>query len=271
VAASVPEVAQMRRFIIALAAAAASAAAGYQLVYKPWRRQWYASRDEAARPLPGDDLVPDADFNETMAITIDASPSTVWPWLLQVGYGRGGWYSYDVIDMRGHSAREIRPELQDLQVGQMVPFAPGMGFRVDVLEPERALVLYGDDSVSAQQAPATGEEGAGGPVEEQGAGLKMTGVLAQANMSAFAVSWAFVLEPLDGGRTRLLERFRTRTTPGPAASIVGPLIGHGHFLMTRKQMLGIKERAEMLAGTAGRDRAGGRSASAGERPQEVGR
>jgi len=238
----------MIKWIVGLTAGVViSAAAGYTLVLGPSRRRWSADPDESAMPLPGDDLVPLADFNETMAVTIDAPPSAVWPWLLQLGYGRGGWYSYDVIDMRGHSTREIQPELQDLRAGEMVPFAPGMGFRVDVLEPERALVLYGDDRVSAEAPDMDAGSRDGERTGETGVGLKMTGVLAQANMREFQVSWAFVLVPLDGGRTRLLERFRTRSTPGPAAAIVGPLIGIGHFLMTRKQMLGIKGRAEMPA------------------------
>ena len=241
----------MRRLILGITAGAAvSAVAGYQLAYKPWRRQWEASPEESERPFPGDDIVTDTDFVDTMAVTIDAPPSAVWPWLLQMGYGRGGWYSYDAIDMLGHSTREILPDLQDLRVGQFIPFAPKVGFRVDVLEPGRALVLYLDDELVKQQEQAARAAEAGGePVEAESAGLKVVGGLAGANMSSFRVSWAFVLEPLDGDRTRLLERFRTRSAPGPAAAITGPLIDHGHFLMTRKQLLGIKERVEMPAGT----------------------
>lgn len=239
----------MLRSIAGLTAGVAvSAVAGYQLAYKPWRRQWEAGREESVRTLPGDDLIPDADFIQTMAVTIDAPPSAVWPWLLQMGYGRGGWYSYDAIDMRDHSARVILPELQDLTVGRLVPFAPGMSFRVDGLEPERALVLYGDSALVEQQQRAAEKVRDGEPTEEEPPGLKMVGAISQANMSEFKVSWAFVLDPLDGGRTRLLERFHARSTPGPATAIVGPIVDHGHFLMTRKQMLGIKERAEMSAG-----------------------
>jgi hypothetical protein len=232
-----------------IAGVAVSAVAGYQLAYKPWRRQWEAGRDETARTLPGDELIPDADFTQTMAVTIDAPPSAVWPWLLQMGYGRGGWYSYDAIDMRDHSVREILPELQDLAVGRLIPFAPEMSFRVERLDPEHALVLYGDSKLVEQQQHAAEKAGDGERPEEEPPGLKVVGAISQANMSEFKVSWAFVLDPLDGGRTRLLERFHTRSTRGPATAIVGPLVDHGHFLMTRKQMLGIKERAEMTAGS----------------------
>jgi hypothetical protein len=219
-----------------------AAVVGYQLGFKPWQRRWQADADESGGRLPGDDLVPEPQFRQTMALTIDATPAQIWPWLLQMGYGRAGWYSYDAIDMLGNSSREVRPELQDLRVGQMVPFAPGgMAFRVEVVEPERALVLYGSSELIAEQQHAA--QGAAG-TEEEGVGLKAVGFLSDANMSAFKMSWAFLLEPLPDGRTRLLERFRTTTTPAPGQAIVAPLIDVGHFLMTRKQMLGIRERVE---------------------------
>ncbi len=233
------------------AGAAVTAVAAYQLAYKPWRRQWAASPEEAERMLPGDDLVPEASVVETTAVTIDAPPSAVWPWLLQMGYDRGGWYSYDAVDMKRSSAREILPELQELEVGQLVPVAPEMGFRVDVLEPERSLVLYNDSELVAEQSSAAAERLAEVTAEggELPPGLKMAGGLSQATMADFKASWAFVLEPLDGGQTRLLERLRVWTTPGPAAAITGPLMDFGIFLMTRKQMLGIKERVEMASGS----------------------
>jgi hypothetical protein len=234
---SAPEVQQMKRIVWLVFGAIVTAVAVYQLAFKPWQRQWQAGADESAGSLPGDDLVPNPQFHQTMALTVDATPAQIWPWLLQMGYGRAGWYSYDAIDMLGNSSREIRPDLQDLHVGQMVPFAPGgLAFRVEVVEPERALVLCGDSELIAQQQhPAA---------EEEGPGLKMVGLLSDANMSAFKMSWAFLLQPTGDGRTRLLERFRTTTTPGPGQMIVSPIIDVGHFLMTRKQMLGIKERAE---------------------------
>ena len=241
----------MLKWIIGVTAGAAvTAVAAYQLAYKPWRRQWEASPEEAERTLPGDDLVPDAGVVETTAVTIHAPPSAVWPWLVQMGFERGGWYSYDAVDMKGSSARELLPEFQDLEVGQLVPVAPEMGFRVDVLEPERSLVLYNDSELVAEQSRAAAERLAevtaegGAPPQ----GLKMAGGLSQATMADFKASWAFVLEPLDGGQTRLLERLRVWTTPGPAAAITGPLMDFGIFLMTRKQLLGIKQRVEMATG-----------------------
>jgi hypothetical protein len=238
----------MLRSTLTLATGAvALVAAGYGLGYRPWRRRWLASPDESARGLPGDALVPDADFNQTMAITINAPPSAVWPWLLQVGYGRAGWYSYDAIDMRGRSARAVRPDLQHLQVGETVPFAPGMGFRVEVLEPQHALVLYADSELSTASVTAS-EDADGRSAEAQHAGLRLAGLLADANASAFRMTWAFVLDPVGAGTTRLLERFRTRAAPGPLTAIARPIVDVGHFLMTRKHLLGIKERAEQVGG-----------------------
>jgi hypothetical protein len=238
----------LRRFVGFVIRLAVMTALFYRFVYKPWRARWQATPDEAARALAGDGLVPDAQFRQTMALTIAAPPSAVWPWLLQMGFGRAGWYSYDAIDMLGHSARAIQPELQDLRAGQLVPLAPNLDFRVDVLEPEHALVLYGDSQLAGRAKPT---QAVPGEKHEESSGLKMVGLLADANMSAFAVSWAFVLEPTEDGQTRLLERFRTTTTPGPAAAVVTPLIDVGHFLMTRKHMLGIKERAESKLGLTG--------------------
>jgi hypothetical protein len=237
------EVDMMFRRILSIAAwLVVLGVAGYQLGFKQWRERWQAKPDESVRDMPGDDLVPDAEFKQTMALTIDAPPKAVWPWLVQMGYGRGGWYSYDSIDMLGNSSRELRPELQELHVGQMLPVGPGIGFRVEVIEPDHALVLYGDQELFEHAQWDTG-----GAAEET-PGLKFVDVLSRANMSDFAVSWSFILEPIDGGRTRLLERFRARRTPGPAAAIVGPLIDVGHFLMTRRQMLGLRERVEEFDG-----------------------
>ena len=114
----------------------------YAFIVRPWQKNWGVDPAEAAKALPGDDLVPEAGAVETRGITIDATPAEVWPWLAQMGYGRGGWYSYDQLDMKGHSTMEILPEWQGLKVGDIVPTHPDGGFEVRLLEPERALALY---------------------------------------------------------------------------------------------------------------------------------
>lgn len=91
--------------------------------YRRWQQRWGATRDEVARPMPGDGLVPRPLFNATRAVTIDAPPELVWPWIAQMGgYTRAGWYSLDRLDNGGRrSADRIVPELQDLAVGDVMP------------------------------------------------------------------------------------------------------------------------------------------------------
>jgi hypothetical protein len=193
--------------------------------------------------LPGDDLVPDPTMSDTRGITIDAPPSAVWPWLLQLGFGRGGWYSYDAMDMKGRSADAILPEHQQLAVGDVVPTDPNGGFEVRVLEPEHAIVLYVDNEIVGRRTDRARLEVTSTP------GLAASGRYMQRSMPPeFSVSWAFVLEHLDGGRTRLIERVRLAygsSTRGTRA--LGPTLGFGVFLMTRRQMLGLAERATRYA------------------------
>jgi hypothetical protein len=135
-----------------------------------------------------------------------------------------------------------------------VPNSPDTAFVVRSLEPGRALVLYADEkTVEEQVAAARARKEAGEAVEETPANLKAAGKMMPA-MAGFAASWAFVLRPLDEGRrTRLAERFRVRmpAPEGPAAAVLGGAFGFGVFAMTRKQMLGIRDRAEAANIAAG--------------------
>jgi hypothetical protein len=203
-----------------------------------WRRTWGIDRVEAAKRLPGDDLVPTPTATETRGITIDAPPEAVWPWLVQMGYDRAGWYSYDQLDMRGKSVDTILPGLQGLKVGDVMPVSPEGGFAVKVVDPGRTLVLYTDTALVERQGLAAPN------TADVPAGLAASGVLLRQTPREFAASWAFSLEPLDGGRTRLIERFRVRFgSAGPAFRVVGPVLGFGVFVMMQRQMLGIRERA----------------------------
>jgi hypothetical protein len=229
--------------IVLGAAAIGGAVVAYREVVRPWWRSWGVDELDVGRALPGDDLVPDVSTADTRSIEIQAPPSAVWPWLVQMGYGRAGWYSYDQIDMAGASVRRIVPEWQNLSNGDVVPTHPGGGFEVRTLEPERALVLYSDSDLVMRQADAAAIANVG----RADANVQATGAfLGAAQPTNFAASWAFVLEPMSGGRTRLIERFRVRfgQSDKPWTAFTLPLIGFGVFLMTRKQMLGIKERAE---------------------------
>jgi hypothetical protein len=202
------------------------------------QRTWGIRPDDVMRPMPGDELVVPAPIVETRSIDIDAPPDAVWPWLVQMGYERAGWYSYDRMDMRGSSADRILPEHQSLAAGDIVPTHPGGGFRVEEVEPGRSLVLYLDTPLVMSQAAAQGDEATP-------AGLKAAGAMGEATMPEFRASWAFLLEPLSDHRTRLVERFRVWTpVPTPMQKLGLPLMGTGVFLMTRKHMLGLKERAE---------------------------
>jgi hypothetical protein len=136
----------------------------------------------------------------------------------------------------------------------MVPNSPDTAFEVKVVEPGRALVLYADEKlVEAQVAAARAKKEAGEEVEATPVNLQAAGKM-MPPMPGFAASWAFVLEPIDGGaRTRLLERFRVRmpAPEGPAAVVMGEAFGFGVFAMVRKQMLGIRDRAEAALIAAG--------------------
>ena len=187
-----------------------------------FRRLWrsvHATTDERARALPGDERIPQAIDTLTQGVTIRRAPRDVWPWLVQMGAGsRGGWYSYDWLDNgRQPSARRIVPALQHPAVGTIFPAMPGMteGFTLLAIEPERTLTL-------GWLAPD-------GPLE---------------------VTWTFVLDEIAPGVTRLLVRVRG----GPGYRFHGlPLlltrlvVRVVHFIMQRKQLLGIASRAERYA------------------------
>ncbi len=235
-----------RKLFVALAAVGSAAAwTGFVVARRLWRT-WGIVPADAARVLAGDGLVPDATGVDTRTIEIDAPPARVWPWLVQMGYGRGGWYSYDQLDMNHPSLDHVVPELQALAVGDVVPSHPTGGFEVKVLEPEQALVLYVDRGLMLEQAE---QAASAGTVEGPSANLKVTGAALERSMPGdFAASWAFVLEPSDDGRSRLTERFRIRMAPPagakPIPAFVTTMLGFGVFVMTRRQMLGIRDRVE---------------------------
>ena len=229
----------MRTRIVVGAALAGVSWAAYVAV-RQWWKSWGVDPAEAARPMAGDDLIPEAQTSDTRGITIDAPVESVWPWLVQMGYGRGGWYSIDQLDMRGRSADRIVPEWQALAAGEVMPTHPGGGFEVKVLEPGRALVLYAD-STTMQPPDEAGSE----PVP---AGLAASGAFLSATPGQVRASWAFVLEPIGANRTRLLERVRYWGAKGSTVSNAAlSVLGFGVFVMMQRQMVGIRTRAERLA------------------------
>jgi hypothetical protein len=182
-----------------------------------------AADREDTRALPGDELLHAHRFQKTHAVTIEAPPDKVWPWILQMGAGRAGWYSYDLLDNGGApSAREIIPSLQHLSIGQIIPALPELpgGFAVLWLEPERALVL-GDPSL------ASGEERTGRP--------------------PWRTTWAFVLEAIGADATRLSVRVRADYEPDLKTAVLVPIVGTIHELMERRQLHNLRARAEVVS------------------------
>ena len=238
------------RLTLIAIAGAAGFATGLFLQARSEQQTWGVVQADTKRELPGDDLVPVPDAVDTRTLRIDAPPEAVWPWLVQMGWGRGGWYSYDKMDMDRPSADEILEEFQDLAEGDLVHTHPEGGFVARVVDPGRALVLYLDtELVNAQAEAARDTDTAGAEAAEDiPPGLQAAGVMGDLAMPDFRGTWAFVLEPAPCDGTRLIERFREWTgQDGPARQLGLPLFGVGVFLMTRKHMLGVKERAERHA------------------------
>src|SRR5512136_565862 len=128
---------------------AAGAVAIYTYVIRPWHLRWGTLDDEADRALPGDEWVPNARLCATHAVTIHAPLEQVWPWLVQIGQGRGGFYSYEFIENALgadiHNTDRILPEFQNLKMGDHVPLAQGgFGVPVAILDAPHTLVLHGD-------------------------------------------------------------------------------------------------------------------------------
>jgi hypothetical protein len=171
--------------------------------------RWGSTDEEVRSELPGDEVVPQPTFAATRAITVDAPPEKVWPWIAQIGFGRAGWYSYDLLDNFGRqSSEEIIPSLQDVRVGNVVPMGPGeaSGLRVKDLDRGRWLLWWDGDGFT---------------------------------------TWLWSLDAAGPGRTRLLTRVRSRyrwTHPAILFSLL--LVEPWDFPMMRKCMMGIKQRAE---------------------------
>ncbi len=156
-------------------------------------------------------------FVATRAITVHACPEHVWPWLVQIGFNRAGWYSYDLLDNLGRrSAERVIPELQAIAVGDWIPMSgtptEQTAFRVAAFEPGRMLLWAKPDS-----------------------------------------TWTWLLLPIDGERTRVVSRLRCLHQPGTVLGLAGVLLMElGDFPMFRKLLLNLRQRAERLAEGKGR-------------------
>jgi hypothetical protein len=175
-------------------------------------RRWRPTEQSASGTLPGDGIVSVPDWTMDLAIDVEAGRERVWPWLVQIGYQRGGLYSYDWLDrvfgiLDAPSANEILDQFQNLQAGDVIPLGAGPSWPVAEVTEGRALVLE----------PDAGD---------------------------VLVSWTFLLVPLNGGRTRLISRVRAAYEPTLLNRFMFGLMRPAAFLMTRKMLLGIRARAE---------------------------
>src|SRR5690349_7665233 len=198
--------------VVLLVLAALSTA--YWFPMRRWFVRWGTAPSDVARAMAGDSFLLDPTYTATLAITVDASPERIWPWLAQMGYQRGGLYSYDWLDrLFGYldrpSASRILPEFQHLAVGDQIPLGRGPSWPVAVAEPNRALVLD------------------------------------MRHMPGIDWVWQFGLYPVDETRTQLVSRSRVRARTW-WARLVTYAIEPAGFLMTRRTLLGLKERAEGL-------------------------
>lgn len=199
----------------AISAAVVLLGFSYWFGVRPAFLRWGASDADLARPMPGDAIVEHPAYQATLAITLNAAPRHVWPWLLQLGYQRGGLYSYDALDrLFGYldrpSATRILPEFQQLAPGDEIPVGRGGGFPVVAVDPQRTLVLGG-----------------------RGDG--------------FAWVWQFGLYAVDANHTRLVSKNIVRTPASVGAWLFMRALEPAAFLMTRRMLIGLKQRAEHLA------------------------
>lgn len=184
---------------------------GFFALYRPWHLMWGSTQEEVARGMPGDEVVLAPTFSATRAVTVKGRPEAIWPWIVQIGFGRAGWYSYDVLDNLGHhSAERIIPELQHIEVGDLIPVGPGenAGMRIKAFEPNQWVLWSEPNQVT---------------------------------------TWVWSLEPTPSGHTRLITRIRSRSSwRHPTTAIWLLLVEVTDFPMMRKCLLGIKRRAEAL-------------------------
>jgi len=205
------------------------------IVIRLWQSRRETTDAEVRRSLPGDDLVPAPKCGYTQAITIKAPVSEVWPWLVQIGYKRAGWYSHDFlhrlvgiagcVDDERRSAKRIIPELQDLKVGDVLEIAPGMGYVVAGLEPEQALILHMRVDIGTWQSIASSD-----PLPKK----------------YLSTSWVWSLEETDVRTTRLIVRVRSDYSPGMLSTLSSRIANElGRLVMQPKTLGVLKQRVEM--------------------------
>ncbi len=195
----------LKKLVLFGALSFATFTALFSIYYQPWELHWGATEDEILRSMPGDEIVDQPTFNATRSITINASREEIWPWIVQIGYGRAGFYSHDWLDNnRVPSANQIIPEYQILQAGDIVPLSRTEYARVESIQADSSLVLvYSHDSDPT-------------------------------------FTWVWGLYPIDGEQTRLVVRLRWYQQ-SVRAKVMTRLF---EIIMMKKHIIGIKKRAE---------------------------
>jgi hypothetical protein len=196
-----------------------AAAALYRPLIRPWHLRWGATDAEVRLPLAGDEIVASGALQSTRAIDVHAPAARVWPWLLQLGQGRGGLFSYDALEnlvgCNIHTLDWIDPALQSLAAGDTLRIGQQEGlptYQVALLEPGRALVLRAVD-------PATGQ-------------------LTQA-------TWGFYLIETSPTHTRLIIRHRDQPAQGAATRVINAVFEPISFVMERRMLYGLKAHGEL--------------------------
>jgi proline iminopeptidase len=209
-----------------LLAGAAALLAAYRWGLLPRLRTWGATPEEVRAAYPGDDLVPGGRRGATMATTIPAPPRDVWPWLVQMGADRGGFYSFDRLDNGGRpSAERIHPQWQDLREGDRMAVVPDGSHWFDVarLDPERALVLRASLALPSGRC------------------FDPEGPLPRAFTDG---TWGFFLSPTAEGHTRLVVTGRSRERPrAPVRAVNAVSWEPAHWIMQLRQFAGLRRRA----------------------------
>lgn len=200
---------------------------------------WGATTEESREPLPGDELIPAPGLVATRAITIEAVPEEVWPWVVQIGADRGGFYSYDRLEnlagCKLRSAAAVVPEWQHLAPGDLVRLHPQVALTVVSVEPAHSLVLR------AAAPPDRDGAWAGTPPD----GIRPGAVPSDA---PYDFTWAFVLHRHPHAATRLITRERFGYTHRWSPLLVEP-VSAASSLMSQKMLRGIRDRAERQAST----------------------
>jgi hypothetical protein len=220
---------KLKTRLVPFAALFAFGVAIYAFFMRKRLLNWGTTNEEAHQPFPGDSLIANPNYQSTRAILIHSTPKDIWPWIIQIGYQRGGFYSYDWLERKAglkglSSTDQVVPAWQKILPGDTVSISPVTPLKVVAFEPERAFVLH------TVMNPFT---------------ARIVDQRLQPGTPTIDWTWAFILEPVGPDATRLLIRVRANIQPQHLGRILSWLaLEPVHFLMENKMLQGIQRRAE---------------------------